>query len=433
MSLSTMPPLTIPLENGYTKNPTESPTLDFDVVVVGGGIVGLTMALAIAPSSLRIALVESSGESIAARRGQAYNISPRSAQIFHQLGIWGDLLPRITPYEQIRLSDGDYGAVVQFKPQDLGLPKDGYLGCIAPHGVLLTQLESALGKTTIRRFCPVTVTNVSYLPQQAVLTLQSNDSSTALTLTSQLVIGADGAHSPLRRSAGIHTFGWRYPQACVVATIQSELYHQRIAYERFWPSGPFAVLPMDGGRCRIVWTAPYPEAESLLRCDPQVFIEQLHQRFGAHLGKVTLEDERVLLPVELMHSDHYVLHRLALIGDAAHRCHPVGGQGLNLGLRDVAVLREVLLSACHKGNDIGDLSTLRHFDHRSRVHNLMMLAVTDGLVKLFSNQWLPFVALRRLGLNLMRAIPMIRHWVLRLMTGCYGQYQSLSLWKSIQS
>ncbi len=424
MALS-IPVATPDTQLGRSLTNTPDRDLDFDLVIVGGGIVGLTVALALKQSGLRIALVEASRDSFAANRGQAYNISPRSAQIFEQIGVWSALLPDVTPFRQIRLSDADYRRVVQFTPPDLGVGEADYLGYVAEHRVLLDGLESGLAENggQITRLCPATVTDVEYERDRALVTLQIPDQPQPQRITTRLVVAADGAKSPLRQAAGIRTYGWQYWQACIVATIKPERHHHHTAYERFWPSGPFAILPIRDGRCRIVWTAPRAEAERLLKLEQSEFVEQLSRRYGDQMGELTVEGDRTLFPVGLMQCDRYVRHRLALVGDAAHRCHPVGGQGLNLGLHDAAVLAEVILSAHQHGRDIGDLRVLQRYDRRARRNNLLILAVTDVLVRLFSNHWLPLVWLRRLGLGILQTVPLFKQVVLRVMTGCYGRYR----------
>ncbi|MCY7390887.1 MAG: FAD-dependent monooxygenase, partial [Leptolyngbyaceae cyanobacterium CAN_BIN12] len=241
-----------------------------------------------------------------------------------------------------------------------------------------------------------------------------------------LLVAADGARSPIRQQAGIRAEGWQYWQSCVVAYIQPEKPHHNIAYERFWESGPFAILPLPNNLCRIVWTAPKAEAKAILALDDQEFLTQLKQRYGDQMGELSLVGQRYLFPVHLMHSRVYTMPRLALIGDAAHCCHPVGGQGVNLGIRDAAALAQVLQVAAQKGEDLGLLTVLRQYDRWRFLENLMILGFTDVLDRLFSNSLFPLVILRRAGLWVLQSVRPIKGFALKLMTGLLGRSPELA-------
>jgi 2-octaprenyl-6-methoxyphenol hydroxylase len=173
------------------------------------------------------------------------------------------------------------------------------------------------------------------------------------TCTTDLVVAADGGRSPLRHQAEIGTIGWQYWQSCITTVVAPEYPHQNTAYEKFWPSGPFAILPLPNGHCQIVWTAPTAEAQALMALPRSEFIQALQERYGEQMGRLEMLKEPLLFPVRLMQSHQYVKARLALIGDAAHSCHPVGGQGLNMGIRDAAALAEVLIRAHQQKADLG--------------------------------------------------------------------------------
>jgi 2-octaprenyl-6-methoxyphenol hydroxylase len=211
----------------------------------------------------------------------------------------------------------------------------------------------------------------------------------------------------------------------VVATIESEQFHNHIAYERFWPSGPFAILPVSPTCCRIVWTAPHAEAQALLALDDETFVQQLTQRYGTQMGKLSLQGRRFAFPAKLMHAREYVRSRLALVGDAAHCCHPVGGQGLNLGIRDAAALAEVLQQAIAAGEDIGSLQVLQRYQRWRRWQNQLSLSFTDLLNRLFSNQILPIVLLRRAGLHFLQLRP-FKWAALKFMAGLSGRVPGLT-------
>lgn len=398
-------------------------SLDYDVVIVGGGIVGLTLACALKNSELRIAVVEAQPTAIATSKGQAYAISLLSSRIFQGMGVWESIRPGIAAFQQIQLSDADYPRVVRFLPQDLNTPELGY---VAEHGVLLNALQHFRQQhcPEVDWLCPAEVRHVSYSTHHAEVTLKRGQQEQVLQ--TQLIVAADGARSPLRQQAGIRTHGWQYWQSCIVCTVRPEHPHPKVAYERFWPSGPFAILPLPDNRCRIVWTAPHAEAKALMELAEKPFLQELQQRYGDHMGALQLEGGRFLFPVRLMHSDRYTLPRLALIGDAAHCCHPVGGQGLNLGIRDAAALAQVLQKAHQRQEDLGDWAVLRRYEQWRKWETLMILGMTDFLDRCFSNTWLPLVLLRRLGLWLLRYLLPFRVLALRLMTGLTGRSPELA-------
>jgi 2-octaprenyl-6-methoxyphenol hydroxylase len=410
--------------------PTPSPDLshpseihcDYDLVIVGGGIVGMTLACALKNSGLNIALVEAQTKSQAVAREQAYAVSLLSGRIFQGIGVWDEILPQIATFRQIRLSDADHPQVVQFLPRDLGTSALGY---VAEHHVLLTALQNCLNQSSsIDWLCPATVIATDYETPVAQLTVQLGDKHRIIR--TRLVVAADGARSPLRQQAGIRTHGWQYWQSCIVATVRPEKPHNDTAFERFWTSGPFAILPLPGNRCRIVWTAPRAEAEALVALDDEQFLTELGKRYGTHMGKLSLVGKRYTFPVQLMQSNRYIASRLALVGDAAHCCHPVGGQGLNMGIRDAAALAQVLQTAYQSGEDIGHLQVLQRYDRWRKQENLTILGFTDFLNRLFSNHWLPIVVLRRLGLWALQTIQPIKSLSLRLMTGLTGRTPNLA-------
>jgi len=392
---------------------------DYDLAIVGGGIVGATLACALKDSGLTIALIEAQSQSEAAAKGQAYNLSLRSSQIYRGLNVWPQVESRITPYRKIRLSDSDFPKVIEFLPKDLRPASTSVLGYVAEHGVLLKTLQEILqDRPHIKWLCPARVVQAVYQPKGVELTLTASDNFQEIpaTIRVRLVIAADGAHSQIRQNAGIGTHGWQYWQSCIVATIAPEKPHQNIAYERFWPSGPFAILPLTENRCRIVWTAPHAEAQALAALDDTQFLRELNRRYGNQMGQLSLIGSRYIFPVKLMQASRYVLPGLALAGDAAHCCHPVGGQGLNQGIQDAAALAEVLKAAHQQGEDIASLGVLKRYERWRHLENLIILSFTDFLDRLFSNSWLPLVVLRRLGLRLLQ-IQLMKTAALQLMTG----------------
>ena len=405
-----------------TQSLTPQPGFDYDLAIVGGGIVGATLACALKNSGLSVVLIEAQPQSVEAVRPQAYNLSILSGRIFQGIEVWDKILPQITAYQHIRLSDADHAGIVQFYPTDLGTDALGYVG---EHRVLLTSLYEFLADcSNVSWLCPAEVVGVEY--QDSGVEIKVKVDGTQRQVRSRLVVAADGARSRIRTAAGIGTKGWQYWQSCVTARIKTEKSHNNTAFERFWPSGPMGVLPLSGHRCQIVWTAPHAEANALKELEEKEFLALLERRTGGLLGRLELESQRFVFPVQLMQSDRYIQSRLALIGDAAHCCHPVGGQGLNMGIRDAAVLAQVLQTATQRGEDIGDIQVLRRYERWRKLENWTILGFTDFLDRMFSNSWLPIVMARRLGLWLLRKIRPFKTLALRLMTGLLGRTPQLA-------
>jgi 2-octaprenyl-6-methoxyphenol hydroxylase len=396
-----------------------SPQLEYDLAIVGGGIIGNTLAVALQNSGLRVVSIEAQAQSISITKNRAYVLSMLSGQIFEGLGIWRAVLPQVTQFSQIQISDADYTGVVKMYPQDLGTDTLGYA---ASHEVLLTALQTKLQTApNITVMCPAQVVAVEYSSSGAEISIQTPESEAQTKIRANLVIAADGAKSALREQAGIATTGWNYWQSCITATITPEKPHQDIAYERFWYAGPIGVLPLADGRCQVVWTVPHQQAEELRDLPEREFLAQLEHCTGGLLGKLELDSQRWLFPVKLMQSQQYTAERLALIGDAAHCCHPVAGQGMNLGIRDAAALAEILVAAHQAGEDIGSEAVLQRYANWRKPENWVILAFTDFLDRMFSTSILPIVLIRRFGLFLLDRIPGFKYIALRLMTGLAGK------------
>lgn len=401
----------------HLSTPESDRVAEYDVVIVGGGVVGSLVACALEGAGLKIALVEASAQSLAVTRGQAYSVNLLSSQILADLGLWAAIRPQVETYRRVRLSDGDYAGVVTFTPQDID---QDTLGFVAEHRVILTELQRRLRSCQeVDWLCPAQVIQTEFTAEAAWLHLEIDGQPQ--TLKSRLVVGADGSKSMLRQQAGIRSLGWQYWQSCVVAFIRPERPHENIAYERFQTDGPFAILPLPNQICRIVWTVPKAEAERLIHLDRDRFLAELSQRYGDQMGQLELVGEPYVFPVRLLHSTRYVQPRLALVGDAAHCCHPVGGQGMNLGIRDAAALAEVIRTAHRQGEDVASLRVLRRYERWRMIENLIVLAFTDFLDRLFSNRIEPIVRLRRVGLWLLNHVQPLKVLALRLMLGLTGR------------
>ena len=396
---------------------TTQNSIDSDIVIVGGGIVGATLASALKNSGLKITLVEAKPLEVAAAKTQAYAFSILSSRIYEGIGVWQQILPHIGKFKNIRLSDADFSQVVNFAQDDL---KTDYLGYVAQHNIVLTELQKHIANCpNLKWICPAEV--IEFTEQQDFSTVTVKTADKIQKITAKLVVGADGARSHMRSLAQITARGWKYWQSCIAFTIKHTASQNDTAFERFWATGPMGILPLPDNRCQIVWTNPHDRAKELQGLSEAEFLQELDRYTGGLLGDLELVSDRVVFPVQLMQCDRYIQSRLALIGDAAHCCHPVGGQGLNLGIRDAATLAQILTDAIEQGEDIGSLSVLKRYEKWRKQENLAILGFTDFLDRFFSNNWLPIVVVRRLGLWLMAHVKPLKLFALRLMTGLKGK------------
>ncbi|NEP18128.1 MAG: FAD-dependent hydroxylase [Leptolyngbya sp. SIO4C1] len=391
----------------------------FDVAIVGGGIVGLTLACALRDSGLSAVVIEAQTPAQTAARQRAYAFSPMSARIFQSLGLWEQVEPKITHFQRVRMSDADCPQVVNFRTQDVPTTPGGAVYYGAEHPVLMQALQAGLRQANaIDCWYETRLQHIQTGAETAELVVER--AGQLQRIRAQLLVGADGARSQVRAHGNIETLGWQYWQSCITTVLQPEKSHQNTAYEKFWPSGPFAILPISNNRCQIVWTVPHAEAKALLALPREQFMTELKRRYGSEMGDITMLSEPLMFPVRLMQSQAYVRPRLALIGDAAHCCHPVGGQGLNMGIRDAMALAQVLKRS--SGRDLGDLKLLKRYERWRRTENWIILGLTDTLNRTFSNQIWLLQGLRRSGFWLMDHAPWLKRLALRIMTGFFGRY-----------
>ena len=395
----------------------------YDLTIVGGGIVGTTLAVALKNVGLKIAIIEAQTLEGVKSRQRAYALSILSGKILQGIGVWQDIFPYIGKFKHIRLSDDFFSGIVKFKIDDL---QTDYLGYVGEHSYILSALQkSSLESSNITYFENSSIQNIDSQSDSTNVVINSNNQQ--LTLKTKLLVGADGAKSYVRKFAEIKTRGWKYWQSCVAFTIKHTAPSNDVAFERFWQTGPMGILPLPGNRCQIVWSAPHLLADELKSISESDFLERLQHHTEGLLGEIQLTSDRFVFPVQLMQSKTYIKPRLALVGDAAHCCHPVGGQGLNLGIRDAAVLAEVLTQAYEAGEDIGAISVLNKYNRWRKKENLMILAFTDFLDRFFSTNFLPIVTVRRLGLLAMKHFKPLKIFALQLMTGFKGRMPRLTL------
>ncbi|MGB0713111.1 MAG: UbiH/UbiF/VisC/COQ6 family ubiquinone biosynthesis hydroxylase [Gammaproteobacteria bacterium] len=375
-----------------------SSDIDFDVTIAGGGMVGSALACALAREGFQVALVEGRvpGElpegSPADLRVSA--ISPASRRLFTRLGAWdGMVARRVTPYEAMEVWDEGGAGSIRFDSAELGEPTLGHI--VENRVVQLALLDRARALDGVRLFTPGRVAGFENGADHSLVRL--DDGGVHRT---RVLVAADGRDSKLRAWAGIGTRGWDYDQHAVVATVACERGHGNTAWQRFLPDGPLAFLPLWDGRCSIVWSTAPDHADELLAMDPDKFRLELGRAFDFRLGEVSDIGPRAAFPLRYLHAERYVAGRTVLVGDAAHGVHPLAGQGVNLGLLDVAALAEVMSRARKRGVDIGDPRVLARYGRWRRGHNMAMGLAFDGFKRLFGSRLVPLRVARNIGLGL---------------------------------
>ncbi|MGV8832632.1 MAG: FAD-dependent monooxygenase [Devosia sp.] len=369
----------------------------FDVIIVGGGPVGLTLALALTQSArgIRVALVDRHPMKVP-RDNRAYAIAAGVRRAFEALGVWPDMEAQAQPITSMRITDSGAGDI----SRPLFLTFDGEVAPgepfahMVPNRVAVEVLIDALGDAATI-IAPAEVTGYTTQGDLAALSLADGR-----VLHAPLLVAADGRQSALRAMAGIGVTGHDYGQTGLVTTIAHGLPHDGVAYEHFRPAGPFASLPLPGNRSSLVWTERRDAAERYLALDNDTLAAEIEAAMGGSLGAVTVEDKLAGFPLRLQIARAFVAPRLALVGDAAHVVHPISGQGLNLGLKDVAALAEVVIEAVRLGLDHGSEDVLARYQSWRRLDVASMAAMTDVLNRLFSNDVAPVRALRDFGLGL---------------------------------
>ncbi|MGD9737903.1 MAG: ubiquinone biosynthesis hydroxylase [Bauldia sp.] len=390
----------------------------FDIAIAGGGPVGLTLAVALGQEApgIRVLLVDDQG---GAKRGdrRASAISAAARRMFEHLGVWAAVADSAEPLREMIVTDSRTADVARpvFLTFD-GTVEDGEpFAHMVPNGDLTSALAEAAARSGVVIAAPQSVAGFAAGDDSVTLTLGDGG-----TRQASVLVAADGVRSRLRDLAGIRTLEWDYGQMALVATIAHERPHHGRAEEHFLPGGPFATLPLKGNRSSLVWTEPTARAKELLAGDEATFLAELVQRLGHHLGEVRLEGGRQGYPIALRLARDYVKPRFALVGDAAHSIHPLAGQGLNLGLRDVAALAETIVEALRLGLDPGAVDILERYQAWRRFDTTEMGAVTDGLNRLFSNDNAIVRAVRDIGLGLVDRTPVLKRMMIGEAAGISG-------------
>ena len=394
----------------------------FDLVIIGGGMTGLALACATAGASLRVLLIER--QPLAATvappfDGRVTAVAQASRRLLEAIEVWPELAGDAQPICDIRVGERHSPLTVHYDHREVG---DQPLGHIVENrllrGALLRRAERL--STTLTLAAPGRIERLDCRDPAALLRLWERGEVRAA-----LVAAAEGRASPTRAAQGIDILRWDYEQTGIVATIAHERPHHGLAVERFFPDGPFAILPMTGRRSSIVWAAEDRLARELIALDDDDFMAELGERFGEQLGALSLAGPRWHYPLSMIQARRYTGCRLALVGDAAHAIHPIAGQGWNLALRDVAALAELLVDAKRLGLDPGSAAVLARYERWRRFDSLALIAITDGLNRLFGNDLLPLRLARELGLGLVERVGPLKQFFMRHAMGLLGDLPRL--------
>lgn len=429
----------------------EIPDLAVDVLIVGGGMVGQTLAVALGGAGLAVAVIDRADPASQLDTGfdgRVSAIAAGSRCVLEALGIWPYLAEQAEPILDIRVTEANSSLFIHF--DHAALARDGLrnslwrrarlgdaddlpvqpFGHIVENRVIRAGLMRRVAELpNVTVIAPADVAAVTNEPARAMATLRDGR-----RIAAALVVGAEGRESQLRQQRGIAVTRWSYPQTAIVCTVAHERPHRGVAHERFLPVGPFAILPMTDGRdeqgamqhrSSLVWVERAELVPAMLSLGQVDFDAEIARRFGDFLGTVHAIGPRWSYPLGLTHADRYVDERLALIGDAAHAIHPLAGQGLNLGIRDAAALAEVLVDARRLGLDIGFGDVLSRYERWRRTDNVVLASVTDGLNRLFSNSFVPLRLARDLSLAAVNRVPPLKRFFMRHAMGLVGELPRL--------
>jgi 2-octaprenyl-6-methoxyphenol hydroxylase len=401
-------------------------THDSDLLIVGGGLNGPALALAAAQAGLSSTVIDALPEPTrknAAFDGRAYALALASVRLLQNLGIWHRVAENAQPMLEIKVSDGRAGEGPSpfFLHFDHAEIEEGPMGHMLEDRFLRRALIEAMAEQPLI----TQVSNDTVTAQESHATGVSVTLASGKTLTGRILIGADGRASGTAARAGIRRTGWGYGQTALVAAIEHELPHHGIAHQFFMPPGPLAILPLPGNVSSIVWSETDATAARFAALPDADFMEVLRPRFGDFLGAITLRGARYTYPLSLTVANSFVADRLALIGDAAHGMHPIAGQGLNAGLRDVAALAQVMTEAARRGEDIAAPDVLARYQQWRRFDTATLALATDLTNRLFSNDNPLLRAARDLSMGALGHMPRLRRGFIREAAGLTGDLPEL--------
>ena len=399
---------------------------DCDIAIVGGGLNGPALALAAAQVGLRVIVLDATSHKPrknAKFDGRAYALALASKRLLAAVGVWENVAQDAEPMLNIRVSDGHagVGASPFFMDFDHAELEEGPMGYMVEDRHLRYALQAAMQNSPLIEYRLATrVTGQSTGPEGVTLSLANNQK-----ITTRLLVGADGRQSGTAARAGITYTGWQYGQTALVCAVEHDRPHGGVAHQFFMPAGPMAVLPLSARRSTVVWSEKTDSATVIKTLDDAAFLDVLRPRFGDFLGDIALTGGRFSYPLGMMIAKSYIAPNVALIGDSAHGVHPIAGQGLNAGLRDVAALIQVLSEAKQRGEDFASQPVLARYQLWRRFDATALAVATDGFNRLFSNDN-PILRLGRdLGMGMLNAMPKVRRGILREAAGLTGDLPDL--------
>jgi 2-polyprenylphenol 6-hydroxylase len=398
----------------------------YDVAIVGGGMIGLTLALALKDSSLSVALIDTQrGDRELSEHAElrVSAISVASERIFSRLGVWQAIIAgRHQAYEHMSVWDKDSFAQIHFDAAEV---QQTHLGHIIENQQICRELWQQVEQANnIELLAPCKITKLAFGQQECFISLDDDT-----MLTAALVVGADGANSFVRQQAAMPLTFWDYDHQAIVATVRTEYNHQQTARQIFTPTGPLAFLPLwDSHQCSIVWSQQVAEAEGLMALDDKAFSQALSAAFDGRLGICEVISDRQSYPLKMRYARQWIKDRVALVGDAAHTIHPLAGQGANLGLLDAAALAEQLLHLKSLELDIGLGKNLRAYERWRKSEAVKMIASMEGLKRLFQGQNPVKKLLRDVGLTTVNKIPFLKQNIIQQAMGLDGELPKLAEW-----
>jgi len=412
---------------GYAKYRQKCPMKnDCDILIVGGGLSGPILALALAQTGLKVVVVDALKEKVrknAAFNGRSYAIALTSQRLLNGIGIWDEVKSQSEPILEIKVTEGRSGEGPSpfFMHFDHAEIEEGPMGYMVQdrylRHALLKGMEASLN---ITHLSGQKVTNQIASPSNLSVTL-----NTGKILTTGLLIGADGRSSGTAKRAQIKRNGWNYDQTALVCAIAHEKPHHGVAHQFFMPPGPLAILPLPNNVSSIVWSETTHNAEIFNKLSNTEYLTMLRPRFGDFMGEISLIGQRYTYPLSLSVTQRLISERVALIGDAAHGVHPIAGQGLNAGMRDIAALAEVIIDAVRRGEDAGSIAVLSRYEEWRRFDNTALSLATDTFNRLFSNDSPSLRGLRNIGMGIINAMPGLRRTFIREAAGLTGDLPRL--------
>ncbi len=397
----------------------------YDLIIVGGGMVGASLAISLARRGLRMALVEAytpGADTQPSYDDRAIALAYGTRRIFEAIGVWPDLQAIAEPIRDIHVSDRGHFGFTRLNAGEEGVPALGHVVTARELGHVLLDRMREDGELEV--IAPARV--VSFEDQGEQVQVEVEREGLMIPLQCRLLVAADGGNSAIREQLDVPVQRWQYGQSAVVTNITPAQPHRNVAYERFTDTGPVALLPMTEARCAVVWTVRDEQVDQVLALDDEAFLAAFQERFGYRLGRFRRVGRRTAYPLSLLRARESVRGRVAVIGNAAHTLHPIAGQGFNLGIRDVAALAEVVNDAFGQGTDIGSAAVLDDYARWRKAEQRNVALATDGLARLFSNPLLPLRLGRNLGLLALALLPGARHPLARAAMGMLGRQPRLS-------